>query len=140
MKHFSREKYDKYNKSISSKKSMQIVYYLCLIGIFSCLLLLFSVKTFVNREVNALKYKESSDVDYRVKLKPNEYYETDNLPSGMVISILFTAIVPGWPCPFPGNCFVRFSNLISILNPPKCIYILQYNSSQCKNCFLSEKD
>ena len=57
MKHFSREKYDKYNKSISSKKSMQIVYYLCLIGIFSCLLLLFSVKTFVNREVNALKYK-----------------------------------------------------------------------------------
>lgn len=84
MKHFSREKYDKYNKSISSKKSIQIVYYLCLIGIFSCLLLLFSVKTFVNREVNALKYKESSDVDYRVKLKPNEYYETDNLPSGMV--------------------------------------------------------
>lgn len=83
MKHFSKEKYDKYNKSISSKKSIQVIYYLCLVGIFSCLLLLFSVKTFVNREVNALKYKESSDVDYTVKLKSNEYYETDKLPSGM---------------------------------------------------------
>lgn len=83
MKHFSKEKYDKYNKSISSKKSVQIIYYLCLVGIFSCLLLLFSVKTFVNREVNTLKYKENSDVDYTVKLKSNEYYETDKLPSGM---------------------------------------------------------
>lgn len=79
----SREKIDKYNKMISSKKSFHIIYYLCLIGIFSCLLILFFVKTFVSKTVPTLNYKENSTIDYSVKLKPNKYYDTSVLPSGM---------------------------------------------------------
>ena len=59
----SREKIDKYNKMISSKKSFHIIYYLCLIGIFSCLLILFFVKTFVSKTVPTLNYKENSTID-----------------------------------------------------------------------------
>ncbi len=83
MKPISKEKYDKYNKLVSSKKSFQVIYYLCLVGIFTCLLLLCFVKTFITRSVTALSYNENSTVDYNVKLKPNEYYDTDTLPSGM---------------------------------------------------------
>lgn len=83
MKRTDREKFSEYNKMVSSKKSFQIIYYLCLIGIFSCLLLLFFIKTFVSRDVPSLNYKESSTVDYSVKLKDNDYYETNTLPSGM---------------------------------------------------------
>lgn len=83
MKRTNREKFNKYNKMVSSKKSFQVIYYLCLIGIFSCLLLMFFIKTFVSRNVPSLNYKESSSIDYNVKLKNNNYYETDTLPSGM---------------------------------------------------------
>ena len=83
MKRTNREKFNKYNKMVSSKKSFQVIYYLCLIGIFSCLLLMFFIKTFVSRNVPSLNYKESSSIDYNVKLKDNNYYETDTLPSGM---------------------------------------------------------
>lgn len=83
MKRTNREKFNKYNKMVSSKKSFQVIYYLCLIGIFSCLLLMFFIKTFVSRNVPSLNYKESSIIDYNVKLKDNNYYETDTLPSGM---------------------------------------------------------
>lgn len=79
----SKEKIDKYNKMISDKKSFHIIYYVCLIGIFSCLLVLFFVKTFVSKIVPTLNYKESSTIDYSVKLKPNEYYDTGVLPAGM---------------------------------------------------------
>lgn len=79
----SREKIDKYNKMIANKKSFHIIYYLCLIGIFSCLLILFFVKTFINKTVPTLNYKEVSTVDYNVNLLPNKYYETNVLPSGM---------------------------------------------------------
>lgn len=83
MKIFSSSKLKEYNRSVSSKKTFQIIYYLCLLGIFSCLLLIFFIKAFITKPTTTLSYKEVSSTDYNVKLKPNEYYEVDRLPSGM---------------------------------------------------------
>ena len=109
MKRISKEKYDKYNKLVSSKKSFQVIYYLCLVGIFTCLLLLCFVKTFITRSVTALSYNENSTVDYNVKLKPNEYYDTDTLPSGMdYIASLISSINLNFDYDFTTNSSIDY--------------------------------
>lgn len=80
---FNRERFREYNKMVSSKKSLVLVYYICLTGIFVSLSLLFFIKTFVSRDIPSINYKESSSIDYDVRLKDNNYYETDILPSNM---------------------------------------------------------
>lgn len=83
MKKISGSKFEEYNKIVSTKRTFQVIYYLCLLGIFVCLSLVFFIKAFINKPTNALNYKEVSTADYNVKLKPNEYYEVSQLPSGM---------------------------------------------------------
>lgn len=83
MEKINRSKLDKYNKIVSTNRTFQVIYYVCLLGIFACLTLVFFIKAFINKPDTVLSYKEVSATDYNVKLNPNEYYEVSQLPSGM---------------------------------------------------------
>lgn len=57
--------------------------YIILVIILASLASLLYMKAFINNEKELISYNEKSKSDYKIKLKQNDYYEFDSLPSGM---------------------------------------------------------
>ena len=58
---------------------------ICAVAFLSCMLLsfLFLTKTLQVEEARVVNYQENGTLDYKVYLKPNEFYEQEYLEKGM---------------------------------------------------------
>lgn len=68
--------YDKFNKKILTYDLLLLIF--IFLGIFLIR------KSFSHINSQNITYKETSNLDYKVKLKPNDFYETSSLKKGMV--------------------------------------------------------
>ncbi len=67
------------NNSTIKKLIILLVVFALLFGVSTK----YFFKTFINDSDETIKYKENSIITYIVKLKENDYYETNRLPQGM---------------------------------------------------------
>lgn len=76
---------DKHNKrkKIYLSFNVQIVINLLLVIIIAILLITLSFMSFSITKPEIINYKDKSNIDYRVYLKKNDFYETDYLDKGM---------------------------------------------------------
>lgn len=67
----------------SKKATYKTLFYIVSISILTIIVILLFINLFLYRTKNYLSYRESTNVDYKVNLKKNNYYQVDRLPSGM---------------------------------------------------------
>ena len=67
----------------SKKSTYKTIFYIVSISVLTFIIILLSINLFIYRNKNYLSYSENTNVDYKVNLKKNNYYQVDNLPSGM---------------------------------------------------------
>ena len=67
----------------SKKSTYKTIFYIVSISVLTFIIILLSINLFIYRNKNFLSYSENTNVDYKVNLKKNNYYQVDKLPSGM---------------------------------------------------------
>ena len=67
----------------SKKSTYKTIFYIVSISVLTFIIILLSINLFIYRNKNYLSYSENTNVDYKVNLKKNNYYQVDKLPSGM---------------------------------------------------------
>lgn len=67
----------------SKKATFKTIFYIVSISVLTFIIILLSINLFIYRNKNYLSYSENTNVDYKVNLKKNNYYQVDKLPSGM---------------------------------------------------------
>ena len=61
----------------SKKSTYKTIFYIVSISVLTFIIILLSINLFIYRNKNYLSYSENTNVDYKVNLKKNNYYQVD---------------------------------------------------------------
>lgn len=76
-------KFKKFKNYIFGNILYKLAFKIVLFIISASLTAIFFINTFIKYDMNVIDYSELSSSDYTVRLKENNYYNVDELPSGM---------------------------------------------------------